>query len=110
MNKKETEVILQRIQKWYDRLPGLFIYDQRDFDAEYGWSKDPTPFNDRLSLDYKPVKEGDEWGGKWESAWFHLTGRVPEEWKGKRHVGFQGQIMLPLQRKPKLLKCFRKKG
>jgi len=94
MNKKETEVILQRIQKWYDRLPGLFIYDQRDFDAEYGWSKDPTPFNDRLSLDYKPVKEGDEWGGKWESAWFHLTGRVPEEWKGRSiaaNLDFSGE-------------------
>ena len=74
MNKKETEVILQRIQKWYDRLPGLLIYDQRNFDAKYGWSKEPKPFNDRHSLDYRSIKEGDEWGGKWESAWFHLTG------------------------------------
>lgn len=94
MNKKETEVILQRIQKWYDRLPGLFIYDQRNFDAKYGWSKDPIPFNDRHSLDYRSIKEGDEWGGKWESAWFHLTGRVPEEWKGKSiaaNLDFSGE-------------------
>ena len=94
MNKKETEVILQRIRKWYDRLPGLFIYDQRDFDAQYGWSKEATPFKDRLSLDYKTIKEGDSWGSKWESAWFHLNGQVPEEWKGKSiaaNLDFSGE-------------------
>ena len=94
MNKKETEVILQRIRKWYDRLPGLFIYDQRDFDAQYGWSKEATPFKDRLSLDYKTIKEGDAWGSKWESAWFHLNGQVPEEWKGKSiaaNLDFSGE-------------------
>ena len=94
MNKKETEVILQRIRKWYDRLPGLFIYEQRDFDAQYGWSKEATPFKDRLSLDYKTIKEGDAWGSKWESAWFHLNGQVPEEWKGKSiaaNLDFSGE-------------------
>ena len=83
MNKKETEVILDRIEKWYIRLPKLFISDQQKFTAEFGWSKEPTPFTDRLSLDYKPIEEGDPWGQKWESAWFKLNGTVPESWSGK---------------------------
>ena len=82
MNKKETEVILQRIEKWYKHLPSLLVFDKQPFKAEYGWSKDPTPFNDRLNLNYKPISEGDQWGGKWESAWFRLRGNLPAHWKG----------------------------
>jgi len=80
MNKKETEVLLQRIEKWYGQLPNLFITDKQKFSAEFGWSKAPTPFSDRLGLEYKKIKEGEEWGKKWESAWFHLKGECPENW------------------------------
>lgn len=30
-----------------------------------------------------PAAEGDCWGGLWESAWFHITGKVPEAWAGE---------------------------
>ena len=83
MNKKETEVIIQRIEKWFERLPALFIYDKQVLSAEFGWSKTPVPFGDRLTLDYKPIMEGEEWGQKWESAWFHLHGEIPKHWAGK---------------------------
>ena len=83
MNKKETKLILERIQKWYNRLPALFIQDSQPLSAEFGWSKEPTPFSERLNLDYKPIKEGEDWAKKWESAWFHLQGKVPENWAGK---------------------------
>ena len=53
MNKKETEVILQRIEKWYNHLPNLFITDKQNFSAKFGWSKEPTSFSERLKLDYK---------------------------------------------------------
>ena len=82
MNKKETEVILQRIEKWYNHLPTLFITDKQNFSAKFGWSKEPTPFSERLKLDYKSIKKGDEWGKKWESAWFHLKGQCPKDWDG----------------------------
>jgi len=83
MNKKETEVIIQRIEKWFERLPALFIYDKQALSAEFGWSKTPVPFSDRLTLDYKPIMEGEEWGQKWDSAWFHLQGEILKEWAGK---------------------------
>ena len=94
MNKKETEVILQRIQNWYGRLPNLFIYDEKKFEAKFGWSKEPTKFENRLSLDYKPINEEESWGKKWESAWFHLEGRVPKGWAGKTvaaNLDFSGE-------------------
>ncbi len=83
MNKKETDIILQRIQKWYERIQGLIVYDKRKFQAEHGWSKDPVSFDDKASLNYNDISVGDHWGKKWESAWFHLEGDVPSEWKGK---------------------------
>ena len=82
MTEKETEVILQRIQNWYGRLPSLFIYDEKKFSAQFGWSKEPTKFENRMSLDYKPIHEEDSWGKKWESAWFHLKGQTPKDWSG----------------------------
>ena len=30
MNKKETEVVLQRIENWYARLPGLIVFDKQN--------------------------------------------------------------------------------
>ena len=84
MNKKETEVVLQRIENWYARLPDLIVFDKQNFHAEFGWSKEPTPFQDRMELNYKKIEEGESWGEKWESAWFHLTGEVPKNWSGKQ--------------------------
>ena len=78
MNKKETEVIIQRIEKWYGRLPGLFIFDQKKFQSKFGWSKNATKFGDRMSLDYKSINEGDPWGQKWESAWVSFEGRCAQ--------------------------------
>ncbi len=83
MNKKETQVVLQRIENWYARLPDLIVFDKQNFRAEFGWSKEPTPFQSRMDLNYKKIKEGENWGEKWESAWFHLRGEVPKRWSGK---------------------------
>ena len=86
MNTKETQIILTRIEKWYARIQTQFISDTKILDAEFGWSKESTPFSNRLNLDYKSIQEGEPWGQKWDSAWFHLTGSVPEEWSGKNVV------------------------
>ena len=50
MNKKETQVVLQRIENWYARLPDLIVFDKQNFRAEFGWSKEPTPFQSRMDL------------------------------------------------------------
>ena len=33
MNKKETEVVLQRIENWYARLPEMIVYNKQDFNS-----------------------------------------------------------------------------
>ena len=50
MIKKESEILMERIKKWYIYLPKLFVNDERIFTAKYGWSKDKTSFENRLKL------------------------------------------------------------
>tara|TARA_Y100001934_G_C12383471_1_gene794075 strand:+ start:1484 stop:4546 length:3063 start_codon:yes stop_codon:yes gene_type:complete len=94
MNNKEIDVIIQRIDRWYGRLSDLLIYNQIKFSARFGWSKEPTRFDDRMSLNYKPIDEGEAWAKKWESAWFHLEGDIPKDWIGKTiaaNLDFSGE-------------------
>jgi len=83
MNKKEIEVVLQRIEKWYKSLYEMVVHDKRVFNAEFGWTKDHISFEEKTSLSYKPIKEGENWGEKWETAWFHLKSDIPKSFAGK---------------------------
>ncbi|REF35059.1 alpha-mannosidase [Thermasporomyces composti] len=56
---------------------------------------EPVPVSEALAADYKPAAVGDPWGPPWGTSWFRLTGRVPQEWDGKRveavvDLGFGG--------------------
>ena len=51
-------------------------------DAVCAVTPEPVPFADRLALDYHPIAEGGHWGDAWDCGWFHLTGKVPEGWRG----------------------------
>lgn len=65
--------------------------------AEYAWTKDPVPFQDRFSLSYQPITEGTTWGKEWENAWFHISGTVPESFAGKElclRLKIDGEILL----------------
>ena len=84
MNKKETDIIVSRIEQWYSRMLGYFVEDRTPLSAKYGWSKEAVPFANRNKLKYKNIKKGKSWGKEWESAWFHLSGDIKKEWRGKQ--------------------------
>ncbi|MBR4665749.1 MAG: alpha-mannosidase, partial [Lentisphaeria bacterium] len=47
--------------------------------------------------EYKPVREGENWGEAWDSAWFHVTGTVPESFAGKElclRLHVEGEILI----------------
>ncbi|GAB3419498.1 alpha-mannosidase [Flindersiella endophytica] len=44
---------------------------------------EPVPVADALAADYKPASLGDVWGAPWGTAWFRLTGQIPQEWDGR---------------------------
>ena len=56
---------------------------------------EPVSFEDAMRGEYRPFHVGDRWGPPWSTTWFHVTGGVPDEWKGRKIVaafdlGFAG--------------------
>jgi len=83
---KKRELYLTRIELFMKRISQMHLGPSVEMDATFGHSVEPTPFDSRLTLEFKPIKEGDKWGEAWESAWFRLKGTVPPDWAGKKVV------------------------
>jgi alpha-mannosidase len=45
---------------------------------------EPVPVDQALRAEYAPFTTKTAWGKPWSTSWFRLTGRVPEEWAGRR--------------------------
>lgn len=56
----------------YTRLFSLAI--------EFAVTTEPVAFEERTSLSYSPLKEGDVWSSRvWDCGWFHITGEMPSD-------------------------------
>lgn len=56
---------------------------------------EPVTYAEALRGTFTPLRVGDAWGPPWSTTWIHVSGRVPEEWAGRRVVatfdlGFDG--------------------
>jgi len=56
---------------------------------------EPISYAEAIRGNFAPIKAGDRWGPPWSTTWFHIRGRVPESWAGRRVVatfdlGFAG--------------------
>ena len=47
---------------------------------------EPIPYAEAVKGEFRPFAVGDVWGPPWSTTWFHVTGRVPEEWAGRSVV------------------------
>ncbi|KJL47899.1 Mannosylglycerate hydrolase [Microbacterium hydrocarbonoxydans] len=45
---------------------------------------EPIPPVEALALEYSPASVPRMWGPAWSTTWFRVTGRVPQEWAGRR--------------------------
>ncbi|MFJ8932138.1 alpha-mannosidase [Streptomyces sp. NPDC102364] len=45
---------------------------------------EPVPVAEGLAAEYRPTEVGAPWGPAWTTNWFKVSGRVPEEWAGRR--------------------------
>lgn len=81
--KNRYKVVIERI---YRNLKERIYTKVSELDTEYYKSKEPLPYDRRLEGEHGTLKIGDKWGDLWDCAWFHFTGKVPEEAKGKKTV------------------------
>jgi alpha-mannosidase len=49
-------------------------------------TREPVPFEQRLSGEEKRLAIGDSWGEIWDCAWFHFEGEIPKEAAGSKVV------------------------
>jgi alpha-mannosidase len=49
-------------------------------------TREPVAYADAARARYAPVRPGFTWGPRWSTAWFRLSGRVPEEMAGRTVV------------------------
>ena len=56
---------------------------------------EPVAYEDAIRGHFAPFHAGDRWGPPWSTTWFHVRGKVPDAWSGRRVVavfdlGFEG--------------------
>jgi len=83
MHKELKKELEKRVIKFIQYLKKEIYTESINLQAVYSEFTEWVPFKNRLALDYMPIKEGEKWGHAWNSAWFHVTGRIPKEWVGK---------------------------
>ncbi len=97
MHVKEFELYFKRAKLLLSRSYEELVSEARPVAAEFAVSSRPVQFSDRLELEYQPAAEGLRWGEPWDSAWFHLSGRIPKEWRGRAvalRLNFSGEALV----------------
>lgn len=86
MIESERSLYEDRVLRFIRRLENLVYEETQTLRIEYRLTKQPVSFDQRHKRRYVPIRKGEIWGKAWDSAWFHLEGEVPHEWKGKEVV------------------------
>lgn len=80
----EQEITQDTIYAALGRLKEKVYTKITELDAEFSASEEPVSFTDRLNLNYRRIQPGEKWGGLFDCAWFHFTGRADESCTGKK--------------------------
>ncbi|MFA6507062.1 MAG: glycoside hydrolase family 38 C-terminal domain-containing protein [Treponemataceae bacterium] len=95
--KGKSSIYLRDAQNFLERLSCSYLRDSVLFSAEYARSASAIPLRESVSLNRVPIKEGERWGGAWESGYFKLEATVGESWKGREiaaHLDFGGEGLI----------------
>ena len=96
-NSNINNIYREHIRLFLERRKTDIYGESIPLKAEFAHSVRPVKFSGIGNLTFRPAAEGDRWGEKWESAWFHLQGEVPENWQGKTAallLNLGGEILL----------------
>ena len=74
--KKNLDSVLSRIGQNMYRVVG-------ELDITAWRTPEPVPFHQRRSGEKLALKIGDTWGGLFDCAWFHFSGRIPAAAAGR---------------------------
>lgn len=69
-----------------NRLEAATYRPLADMQAQVWVTPEPTPFKERTSGEHREIAIGQSWGKLWDCGWFHFTGQVPADAKGRKVV------------------------
>ena len=82
MFAEEINFHKQRADVFYERVKGCVYSNALSLNCMFAPSERPVPFEKRLGLQYSRLEPGGRCGQNYSSAWFHITGTVPQEFEG----------------------------
>ncbi|NWK55986.1 alpha-mannosidase, partial [Verrucomicrobiaceae bacterium N1E253] len=86
--EKLPKVFEQRIAVAGERIIEPFLYPEKspmNIEA-MAVGGEPIPYEEAVQRSFAPFAEGDKWGSKWDTVWFHFTAEVPAGWNGQSVV------------------------
>lgn len=82
---RDTEIT--RLRQFVDRVRALRYGHHVGIDVRYTYDQqNPILIEELASRQWLPIHEGTRWGELWGSAWFHMTGVVPNSHRGNQVV------------------------
>ena len=94
MTDNEIKLLTTRADLFRKRVGRAMLRATAPLHAAYRVTNRHGGFEDRPRGRYQTIREGVVWGKAWDTAWFHLTGTVPESWRGRplaAHLDFNGE-------------------
>lgn len=87
MTYAPRDIEITRLRQFVDRVRELRYEHRVGLDVRYTYdSQGPIPSEELGTRQWLPIREGTGWGELWGSAWFHMTGEVPDTHHGSRVV------------------------
>jgi alpha-mannosidase len=86
--QKLTKVYEKRIATSSERLLAPLLNPQSIplEISSYEVNGPPIGYQAAKKATYTPIREGDDWGAKWDTTWFKVKATVPAEWAGQQVV------------------------
>ena len=97
MLQREYDYYYERSMKFQERVSRHILGKNIPLQAEVFRSVEPVPFHLRNEGEYRPIAEGETWGGAWESGWFRLRADIPSDWSKRQlalHLNLGGEALL----------------
>jgi alpha-mannosidase len=97
---EETPAVTrERVRKalWRDVLPAVYGPTAPLAVSAHHVGGEPISAAAAMAASYEPFEVGGEWGAAWDTTWFRLHGRIPDDWRGAEVVvrvglGYQGMV------------------
>lgn len=84
---QNAPIYRRRIEQFVERVQELRYRERSPLEATYTYDRrKPIPMDALERRKWKRISPGSRWGDLWGSAWFRLTGTVPESFAGQEVV------------------------